>query len=64
MNFCLLILCVVLYVTDLKKKGGLSLNFVKSYKALVLTICAFFSADVVLHYLVLMSACWCSRLYT
>lgn len=52
-HFVLLLLCLYLYVTDMRKKGGLSVNFLKSYKAIVLTICAVFSADVIVHYLVL-----------
>jgi hypothetical protein len=52
-HLALLIVCVYLYVTDMRKKGGFSLNFIKSYKAIVLTICAIFSVDVIVHYLVL-----------
>jgi hypothetical protein len=52
-HFFLFILCIFMYVNDLRTKGGLSWNFVKSYKAIVLSICAVFSADVVMHYLFL-----------
>jgi hypothetical protein len=53
MHFLLFSLCLYLYITDLRKKGGFSWNFIKSYKALVLTICMVFSVDVILHYLIL-----------
>ena len=49
----LFIVCVYLYVKDMRKKGGFSINYLKSYKAIILTICAVFSVDVIVHYLVL-----------